>query len=114
MIKAKLKDGQTVVYRSSGWSLWPRVASNDQCTYLPVTSPSEVAENDIVFCEVQPGDRFFAYLVIRKDWQPEERKEEWRLNQPGRWKFTIGNLAGRENGWCHMEHIYGKLVHVAV
>ena len=35
-IKAQLLEGKTVAYRQSGWSLYPRVYSNDLCCYLPV------------------------------------------------------------------------------
>ena len=98
LIKEQLQLGNPVVYRSSGWSLWPRVWSNDLCSYDPVTSANEVRFGDIVFCQVQPGDRFFAHVVSRK----------WFQN--GEWYFKISNLRGRENGWCAMKHIYGRLV----
>ena len=68
-IKEELLKHKTVIYRSSGVSLYPRVSSGDQCTFHPVTDPSDVAENDIVFCEVQPGDRFYNHLVKRKEWR---------------------------------------------
>ena len=57
-----------VTYRISGWSLWPRINSGDQCTFHPVTDPSEVAENDTVFCEVQPNNRFYGHVVKQKLW----------------------------------------------
>ena len=98
LIKEQLQLGKPVVYRSSGWSLWPRVWSNDLCSYDPVTSANEVRFGDIVFCQVQPGDRFFAHVVSRK----------WFEN--GEWYFKISNLTGRENGWCSIKHIYGRLV----
>ena len=44
MIKAQLQLGKPVIYRSSGWSLYPRVWPNDQCTYEPVTSADEVEQ----------------------------------------------------------------------
>ena len=100
MIKEQLLSGKPVIYRSSGWSLYPRVHSNDQCHFDPVSSPDEVRHNDVVFCEVQPGDRFFAHLVSRK----------WL--EDGEWYFTISNMKGRQNGWCSMKHIYGRLVRV--
>ena len=37
MIKEQLQLGKPVIYRSSGWSLYPRVWSNDLCSYDPVT-----------------------------------------------------------------------------
>ena len=100
LIKEQLQLGKPVIYRSSGWSLYPRVWSNDLCSYDPVTSVDEVQEDDVVFCQVQPGDRFFAHVVSRK------------CIQNGKWHFTISSLRGRENGWCRIEHIYGRLVRV--
>ena len=49
MIKKQLQLARPVIYRSSGSSLYPRVWSNDLCTYEPVTSIDEVNEDDIVF-----------------------------------------------------------------
>ena len=97
MMKVQLQLGKPVICRSSGWSLYPRVWPNDQCTYEPVTSADEVQEDDIVFCQVQPGDRFYGHLVSRK----------WF--QDGEWYFTISNLKGWSNGWCSIKHIYGRL-----
>ena len=76
--------------------------SNDQCTYEPVTAEGDVNVDDIVFCQVQPGDRFFAHNVKAKGVWPAT----------GRTYFTIANLEGRENGWCYIEHIYGRLIEV--
>ena len=100
MIKEELLAGNPVLYRSSGWSLYPRVCSNDLCTYEPVTSADEVNIEDIVFCQVQPGDRFYAHLVSHKWFEDDEC---W---------FTISNLKGRSNGWCSIKHIYGRLIRV--
>ena len=101
MIKEELQKGRPVVYRSSGWSLFPRVHSNDMTHYVPVTRDDEIQEDDIVFCEVQPGDRFYAHLV----------KSKYRY-EGGAWCYIIANLAGRENGWCSLCHIYGRLISV--
>ena len=98
LIKEQLQLGKPVVYRSSGWSLYPRIHSNDWCFYDPVMYADEVNKDDIVFCEVQPGNRFFAHLVTRK-WYED-----------GDWYFTISNIRGRENGWCKIQHIYGRLL----
>ena len=69
-------------------------------TLFPIDADvcDEVNEDDIVFCQVQPGDRFFAHLVSRK----------WF--EDGEWYFTISNSKGWENGWCSIKHIYGRLV----
>ena len=61
-----------------------------------------IDEGDIVFCQVQPGDRFYAHLVKTKEF--DTFREEW--------KFTISNIKGRENGYAYMETIYGKLISV--
>ena len=101
-IKEQLQSGQTAYYRSSGWSLYPRVSSGDGCTYIPVTKQEQVQVNDIVFCEVQPRNRFFAHMVLEAQ---EVSKDKMR--------YIIGNVNGHRNGWCQIEHIYGRLVDVA-
>ena len=101
MIKERLLRGRNVFYRSSGWSLYPYISSNDGCTYAPVTSEEEVLVNDIVFCEVQPGNRFYAHMVL-----------EVQEGSSGKMRYIIGNAGGRQNGWCYIEHIYGRLVNV--
>ena len=100
LVKEALLDGKTVAFRSSGNSFKPLVRSGDRCTYEPVTEPKKLQLHDIVFCQVQPHDRFFAHIIK----QIEERK--------GRLRFIISNLEGKENGHCDVEHIYGKLIHV--
>ena len=99
LIKAQLLDGKTVAYRSSGWSLYPRVHSNDLCCYTPVSFDEQVEVDDIVFCQVQPSERFCAHLVKDKEWHDADR----------RWKYWISNPQGRINGHCYKEHIYGRL-----
>ena len=100
LVRAELQNCNTVAFRSSGNLLDPPVCSGDSCTYQPVANAAEIQLNDIVFCEVQPGNRFYAHIV--------KKIEDWE----GRRRFTFANYAGRENGWCYSEHIYGKLIHV--
>ena len=76
--------------------------SNDQCTYELVSTDDEVSQGDIVFCQVQPADTFYAYHA--------KKKEVW--GGTGKYSYTIANLKGRENGWCYIEHIYGRLAEV--
>ena len=102
LIKAQLLEGKTVAYRQSGWSLYPRVRSNDLCCYLPVKFDESVAEGDVVFCEVQPRGHFYAHLVKTKEWDSHYRC----------WNYWISNMQGRVNGWCSIEHIHGKLFQV--
>ena len=102
MIKTDLLAGKNVVYRSSGHSLWPRVHSNDNTHYVPVRSDDDVSETDIVFCQVR--GRYLAHLVKHKDWYEKAR------GSMGAYCYTISRLDGRENGWCMINTIYGRLV----
>ena len=90
MIKMMLKSGKSVQYRSSGWSLHPRVHSSDLCMYEPVTTTESVQEGDIVFCEVQPSNRSCSHLVKHKYQYPEHDPD-------GKTAFTISRLDGHEN-----------------
>ena len=102
IIKKMLLAGKTVAYRQSGWSMHPKIHSNDLCSYLPVRFDESVNEGDTVFCQPQPNDYFYAHIVKEKDWD--------RANHC--YRYWISNLKGRINGWCHLKHIYGKLVQV--
>ena len=55
VIEVQLKEGRTVAYRSSGWSLYPRVRSGDLCCYKPARFEGQTEEGGIVFCKVQPA-----------------------------------------------------------
>jgi uncharacterized protein YrrD len=67
-----------------------RVRSHGQTTYATVTSADMVQVADIVFWEVQLGNRFYAHLVKRKEWHDGDRL------------FTGSNSQGRVNGWCRI------------
>ena len=104
-IKEQLQKGLNVCYRSSD-SMWPTVKSGDLCVFAPfpaAASAEDIQVGDIVFCEVQPGNRFCTHFVLRKDCD---------VNR-GEWCCTIGNKDGRpdghENGWAYMATIYGRL-----
>ena len=66
MIQAQLEEGKTVAYRQSGWSLWPKVHSNDLCCYIPVRFEEQILVDDVVFCLVQTQNRYYAHLVKRR------------------------------------------------
>ena len=74
MIEAQLKEGKTVAYRQSGWSLYPKVHSNDLCCYIPVRFEEQVLEGGVVFCLVQPHSMYYAHLVKHKEWHHLEKK----------------------------------------
>ena len=88
LIMDKLREGKTVCYRSSGWSLYPRVRPNDLCVYVPVFWGNQVSEGDIVFCKVWPTGWFYAHLVSDKEWNEDAQ----------RYKYWISNLAGKTMG----------------
>ena len=102
MIRAQLARGKTVAFRQSGWSLFPRVHSNDLCSYQPVQFEHQIDTGDVVFCTVQPRGHYYAHLIKEKEWDYTRRG----------WKYCISNLAGRVNGHCFIEHVYGKLFQV--
>ena len=102
LIKAQLKKGKTVAYRSSGWSLWPRVCPNDLCVFVPVIDDCQVQEGDIVFCRVRPSLVYYAHLVLKKEWHRDDHA----------WKCWISNLDKHVNGYCWIEDVYGKLTQV--
>ena len=77
-----------MAYRQSGWSLWPRVHSNELCYYIPVRFEEQVSQDDVAFCIVQPREYYYAHLVNKKEWDVSRQKH----------KFWISNLEGRING----------------
>ncbi len=99
MIKEQLQSGQPVAFRSRGKSLWPLVHSGDLCEYDPVFDASDVQVGDVIFCQVYPSREYHAHLIMSKTYCGEVEA----------WYFTVENQSGRENGWCWLETIYGKL-----
>ena len=103
MIKENLIHGVGCQYQSTGQSLWPRVKSGDCCFFEPVLDPDLLKLNDIVFCQVQPSERFFAHMIT-------EMKVDPAASAKNRRAWTIGNINGHVNGWCYDRHIYGRMV----
>ena len=65
---------------------------------------SEICVGDIVFCQVQRSQQYYAHIVLDVE-HCYYRKEP---------KYWIGNIQQHINGWCHREHIFGVLVEVQV
>ena len=100
--------GTPVQFISSGRSLEPLVWSGDNIVLYPIIpTVTKIQAGDIVFCAVQPNDRYYVHLV----WNIRTVQEE---NGVERLCYTIGNNRTgdkkRNNGWCYQEHIYGILV----
>jgi hypothetical protein len=103
MIKNLLTAGTSVQYRSTGNSLAPVVYSGDVTMWEPVTDHSELVVGEIVWCSVQPGNRYYGHAIHTiGDWY-------------GKPFWEIGNLKEPPNinGWCYAEHIYGVLMEVS-
>ena len=102
LMRKQLQDGAPVTYRSSGSSLSPIVQSGDCCIIEPILDCGTLVVGDIVFCEVQPTNRFYAHKVLHIG--------VWH----GRRYFDIGNNHDppHKNGWCYDCHIYGQMVEV--
>ena len=67
MMKELLYNGTPVQFPSGGRSLEPLVYSGDTCFLWPVVpGTTSIEPGDIVFCEVQPNDRFYCHLVWKK------------------------------------------------
>ena len=73
MIQAQLEEGKTVAYRQSGWSLYPKVHSNDLCCYIPVHFEEQILLDGVVFCLVQPHSMYYAHLVKEREWHHQEK-----------------------------------------
>ena len=103
LVRDMLASGRSVQYRSTGNSLYPMVRPNDVTMWEQVTDCSILVVGDVVFCAVQPGDRFYGHMI----------------HNIGTWYGTtywdIGNMKDPPhiNGWCYAEHIYGRLMEVS-
>ena len=105
LIMERLQAGKTVaIRRSSGWSLYPRVWSNDLCIFGPVRLGYEVNEGDIVFCKALPQGQYDAYLVRAMEWD----------NPQQAWAYWISTLSSppKATEYCYLTHICRKLIQV--
>ena len=103
MIKDLLVSKRSVQYRSTGGSLAPRVQENDVTMWEPIVNHASLVIGDIVFCAVQPRDRFYGHMIhYIGDWN-------------GTTYWQIGNMKNPPwmNGWCYAEHIFGRLMEVS-
>ena len=117
MIREHLSAGRTVFYKSSGNSMWPLVQANDACLFHPIQAvtaeqgvhsiekaASEIHVGDVVFCQVQISQQYYAHIVLEKYYDRLARQTT----------YVIGNIKYHKNGWCWREHIFGILVDVSV
>ena len=125
LLERQLREGLTVAYRQSGWSLYPRIYKNDLCYFKPTGYWGyDLRVGDVVFCaitscdpwdapeEVEPGFRYYTHQIKKIDWVYDT---DYYVNTtPSDWvpHFTISDLKGRETGKCSADSIYGKLIFV--
>ena len=72
--------------------------------FVPIKSESDLQLGDIVFCEVQPSNRFHVHTILIVQYYPSETAFGGTEAM-----YTIGCLDGRISGWCYIQHIHGKL-----
>ena len=105
IIKMKLQQGHTVKFNYQGSSLEPYMGAEYCLEFEPVVDHGQLSEGDIVFCEVQPGNKMLAQKILHiGDWH------QTGCISPKRY-FYIGRKAdppGR-HGYCYDEHIYGRM-----
>lgn len=90
---AKLKQGETVMFRPRGNSMSGKIESGQLCTVAPIGSES-LEVGDIVLCKVRGCE----YLHLIKAIQGA--------------RYQIGNNRGGINGWIGLNGVFGKLIHV--
>ena len=103
VLKDLLLSNRSVQFRSSANSLTPMVCSGDVTVWAPIADHASLVVGDVVFCAVQPGDRFYAHMIhYIGDWH-------------GTKYWNIGNMKNPPhiNGWCAAEHIFGRLMEVS-
>ena len=115
LIKEKLQLCESVQYRSTGWSMYPLIHSEDTCVFEPVCGDPQLDQlpvevDDCVFCEVQPSGRFYAHKILSIEYVPTTKPQG--VFGPYYRRYQIGNMNRHVNGWCLKEHIYGRLVEV--
>ena len=106
----QLKGGMSVQFRSGGNSLYPAVHSGDCCLYESVSNCDFLDVDDIVFCKVQPNDRYYAHKILRIKWVAATSSSSTAVS--ARRFFTIDKSSGHVNGWCYDEGLFGRLVEV--
>jgi phage repressor protein C with HTH and peptisase S24 domain len=89
---AKLKEGETVLFRPRGNSMSGKIESGQLCTVAPIDKNPEAG--DIVLCKVNGSEYLHLIKSVKGD------------------RFQIGNNKGRINGWVGLNSIFGKLMKV--
>ena len=123
-LRTKLRAGGSACFQPSGYSMYPMVQSGDVCTFHPIQAVtaegqlsiqkerSEIGVGDVVFCQVQPSQLYYASIVH------EVQQQCWDGDRPRgsaavqRHNYLIGNTQRHIHGWCYRENIFGILIDV--
>ena len=90
---ARLRTGETAIFRPVGHSMHPRIKSGQLCTVEPA-APASLAVGDIVLCVVR-GTQYLHFIkAIQSD------------------RYQIGNNRGGINGWISCNAIFGRVTSV--
>ena len=129
LIRAKLTEGFSVFYPSSGNSMWPLIQSGDFCTFHPIQAVtaggtarggeqitiqkerSEIGVGDVVFCQWGSSAPLG---VVHEVKQKRPRGSAASDSHQPRPKYLIGDILGHITHWCNREHIFGILFDVQV
>ena len=105
MSKELLTQGKIVKLTSKGKSLEPLMYSGATFELRPMGGGYTVKPGDIVFCEVQPGNRHYIHLVWYIEEHLDRKYDVWKK------KYHIGNnkegTKSNYNGWCYADKIFG-------
>ena len=106
LIQEYLIEGRSVFYKSSVNSMWPLVQARDACTFHPIQAVTardgihsiqkEASDcvGDIVFCQVQRSDQYYAHIVIRvEDSVDRSQETETRYTLA----YWVGNIEQHVN-----------------
>ena len=113
LIKHKLQQGYSVMFRSTGASLSPQILPGDCCLFHPVWDAHNcINKNDVVYSNVNCKGRqkIFAHMVLNSYYEMwwDVEKQFYRRKR----KFVIGNAKGVVNGTAWDHEIFGRLVEV--
>ncbi|MEZ0327669.1 MAG: hypothetical protein ACAH95_17370 [Fimbriimonas sp.] len=94
--KARLAAGENIKRRERGNSMVPKINSGEEIEYVPVSTPEDVKEGDIVWCKVKGNH--YTHLVKAKKQEGES------------WRFQIGNNKGGVNGWIAFDNVFARAI----
>lgn len=93
---AKLKAGETVLFRPRGNSMRGKIESGQLVTVEPIADHADLSVGDVVLCKVSGNE--YLHLV--------------KAISAGHKTFTIANNRGHSNGTIGRNGIYGRCIRI--